>query len=277
MPVTRDEPGTPKAHPRKYDVEVAVFDRMTTEHRRILLPFEEYVAVYRKMGLSPWLESQPADSPVLEVGCWDGIHLFNLAQITKRPGIGIDISKASLDPAAQEARRTGLPVTFAAMDALRMGFPDGAFRTIFFFNALHHFFSQGFDEVLAEVRRVLHPQGRLFLGEVSLLYPYHCLAFVGARVIKKFARLDCIERNFTDNEMGLWPGLVRRRARRVGLEVVAGSVGFFSYVTRHAVPPDDKTPKLFRAVARTCALLGYLGPQPWKHDCLHMALERRKE
>lgn len=275
--MAQGDAGTATSDPRKYETEVAVFDRMTTERRRILLPFEEYVAVYRKMGLSPWLASQPADAPVLEIGCWDGLHLFNLSRITGRPGVGIDISVFSLAAAATEARRNGLPVTFAAMDALRTGFPDGTFRTIFFFNALHHFFSQGFAEVLAEVRRLLHPQGRLYLGEVSLLYPYNVLAFVGARVIKKFARVDCIERNFTDNEMGLWPGFIRRRARRVGLEVVAGSVGFFSYVTRHAVPPDDKTPRLFRAVARTCALLGYLGPEPWKHDCLHMALERRKE
>jgi hypothetical protein len=51
------------------------------------------------------------------------------------------------------------------------------------------------------------------------------------------------------------------------------------YVATFASGQTTKSgpPRLFRAVARTCALLGYLGPQPWKHDCLHMALERRKE
>jgi len=260
--------------PQAYSGEIAVFDRMIAEKRRIRLSLDVYAAIYRQTGILEWLGRQPVDEPALEIGSWDGLHLFNLWRLTERPGLGIDISARSLQAAEQSAREADLPIRFAVMDARQTGLKNNQFHTIVFFNTLHHFFSQGFDEVLAETRRLLHPKGRVFITEVSLLYPYYALAFCGARLIKRFARLDCIERNFTDNEMALWPGKIRRHANRVGLRVVPGSVGFVSYVTRHPLPPEDPTPRLFRAVARALRILGRLGPPSWKHDCLHMTFER---
>ncbi len=258
-----------------YHQDAERFDRMADEGRRTRLALPAYLRMYRAMGLLPWIESQPPDEPVLELGCCDGLHLLNLAEATGRPGLGVDVSAASLRAGKDQAAERNVPVRFARMDALRTGLPDAQFRTVLFFNTLHHFFFQGFDAALAEAARLLHPEGRLFIAELNLQYPYHVVAFVGAQVIKRFARIDCIERNFTDNEMALWPGKIVRGAQRTGLEPVDGSLGYFSYVAELPAAGSEESPWLFRAARGVCRLVGRLGPKSWRHDCLHLALERR--
>lgn len=250
---------------------------MALEGRRTRLPLEAYVAIYRGMGLMDWIEAQTPEEPMLELGCCDGLQLLNLAEATGRPAVGIDVSAASVAQGAREAADRRLPVRFAVMDALRTGFAAGRFRTVLFFNTLHHFFFRGFGDALAEAARVLHPEGRLFVAELSLLYPYHVLAFVGAQAIKRVARIEAVERNFTDNEMALWPGKIARHARRAGLEPVEGSTGYFSYVSAlPAATGDAASPAVFRAAWALCRAIGRMGPRSWRHDCLHMALEPRR-
>jgi len=256
-----------------WHLEAATFNRMADDRRRTHLPLAEHLGIYRRMGLLDWLSALPPDDPVLEIGTCDGLHLLNLAEADGRPGVGIDVSLGMLRRGRDDARARHLDVRFVVSDASRLGVGDGAVRTVLFFNVLHHFF-WGLQEVLAEAARVLAPGGRVFIGELSLLYPYHVLAFGGAQVIKRVARLDAIERTFTDNEMALWPGRIADRARRVGLRPVAGSVGFYPYVTRLPPAEGETSPWLFRAAWAVCRAVGRLGPRPWRHDSFHIALER---
>lgn len=257
-----------------WKADAATFDRMAADRRRTRLPPAEYLAIYGKMGLLDWLRFLPPDEPVLEIGCCDGLHLLNLAETRGRPGVGIDVSLAMLESGRAEAKARNLDVRFVASDASRLAVGGGAVRTVLLFNVLHHFFFRGLERVLAEAARVLAPGGRVFIGELSLLYPYHVLAFGGAQVIKRMARLDVIERTFTDNEMALWPGRIAALGRRVGLRPVAGSVGLYSYVTRLPAAEGETSPWLFRAAWAVCRAVGRLGPRAWRHDSFHMTLER---
>ena len=269
--------GTPKSRSdggQDWHLEAETFNRMADEKRRTRLPLAEYLALYGQMGLLDWLDSLPPGEPVLEIGCCDGLHLLNLAEARGRPGLGIDVSLAMLRSGRAEAAQRGLDVRFVASDALRLAVADRTARTVLLFNVLHHFFFRGLDGVLSESARVLAPGGRVFIGELSLLYPYHVLAFGGAQVTKRIARLDVIERTFTDNEMALWPGRIAGLARRVGLRPVAGSVGLYSYVTRLPTAEGETSPWLFRAAHAVCRAVGRLGPPAWRHDSFYMTLER---
>ncbi|MFO8013070.1 MAG: class I SAM-dependent methyltransferase [Phycisphaerae bacterium] len=257
-----------------WHLEATTFDRMAEERRRTRLPLAEHLAIYRDMGLLDWLDTRPPDEPVLEIGACDGLHLLNLAEARDRPGVAIDVSLAMLGSGLAEARARHLDVGFVASDALHLAVGDRTVRTVLLFNVLHHFFFHGLERILSEAGRVLKPGGRVFIGELSLLYPYHVLAFGGAQVIKRIARLDVIDRTFTDNEMALWPGRIADRARRVGLRPVAGSVGFYPYVTRLPPAEGETSPWLFRAAWAVCRAVGRLGPRAWRHDSFHMALER---
>jgi ubiquinone/menaquinone biosynthesis C-methylase UbiE len=257
-----------------WHLEATTFDRMAAERRRTRLPLAEHLAIYDQMELLNWLNALPPDEPVLEIGACDGLHLLNLAEARARPGVAIDVSLAMLGQGLAEARARHLDVGFVASDALHLAVGNRTVRTVLLFNVLHHFFFHGLERVLSEAARVLAPGGRVFIGELSLLYPYHVLAFGGAQMIKRLARLDVIDRTFTDNEMALWPRRIAAFGRRVGLQPVAGSVGLYSYVTRLPAAAGETSPWLFRAARAVCRAVGRLGPPAWRHDSFHMALER---
>ena len=53
-------------------------------------------------------------------------------------------------------------ICFQVMDAAKTNFGDSAFDTVILYNALYHIKGQ-YDEILAECRRVLKPEGHIFL------------------------------------------------------------------------------------------------------------------
>jgi SAM-dependent methyltransferase len=256
-----------------YRGDAVLFNRIAAEGRRTRLPLEWYGNLYRQMGLLPWLDGLSKDEPVLELGCCDALHPLNLSALTGRPAVGIDVSVESLRLGRREAVERRLSVHLAAMDALRTGLAAARFRTILFFGTLHHFFFGGLDEVVAEAARLLHPEGRMFVAEPSLLYPYHMVAFGGAHVIKRLARVEAIERTFTDHEMALWPRKLVRHGRRAGLAPVPGSLGYFDYVPLLPQGEGDTSPLAFRVARGVCRVIGRLGPRSWRHDMFHMTFE----
>jgi ubiquinone/menaquinone biosynthesis C-methylase UbiE len=75
--------------------------------------------------------------------------------------IGIDVAESRIIEARKNHEGTGLE--FVQMDAERIKFEDGRFDTVGMRHSLHHLTHPG--TVLAAVRRVLKPGGRLVFGE----------------------------------------------------------------------------------------------------------------
>jgi SAM-dependent methyltransferase len=93
-----------------------------------------------------------AGSTVLELGCGAG-----MLALLKRKGIvltGVDLSKEC----ALAARSNGYDHTFTA-ELSRLPFPDAGFDYVVSLDVLGHVVEEDKDAVLAEVRRVLRPDG----------------------------------------------------------------------------------------------------------------------
>ncbi len=109
-----------------------------------------------------WLASLPLAPPVLDVGCGDG--LFAERTFTASLAVGIDRDVAELAIARSRGRYRSL----AAADAARMPFHDGAFASVISNSVLEHL--ADLPATLAEIRRVLRPDGRLWFSVPSPLY-----------------------------------------------------------------------------------------------------------
>ena len=93
-----------------------------------------------------------ANSSVLELGCGAG-----MLALLKRKGVfltGVDLSSEC----ALAARRNGYDATFAA-DLSHLPFPDGQFDYVVSLDVLGHVDFEEKNAVLAEMRRVLRPDG----------------------------------------------------------------------------------------------------------------------
>jgi SAM-dependent methyltransferase len=109
-----------------------------------------------------WLASVPLAEPVLDVGCGDG--LFAERTFTKSLAVGLDRNPAELAIAKSRGRYRAL----AAADAARLPFHDGAFASVISNSVLEHL--ADLPATLAEIRRVLRADGRLWFSVPSPLY-----------------------------------------------------------------------------------------------------------
>ncbi len=103
---------------------------------------------------------------VLDVGCGTG----NLLRTTGRthPAVeltGLDPDEKALARARRKARRAGVAVRLDRGFAQELPYPDGSFDRVFSSLMLHHLDSGSKDALLAEVRRVLRPDGVLVLAD----------------------------------------------------------------------------------------------------------------
>jgi ubiquinone/menaquinone biosynthesis C-methylase UbiE len=119
-------------------------------------------------ALSSWHENalqlapEIADAALLEAGCGDGVFSIELA---KRGGrvTAFDFSQTAVDAARRRAETEGVAasIQFSVADLHRIPFPAAAFDLVFCCECLEHVGRPGV--VLAELRRVLKPGGRLVL------------------------------------------------------------------------------------------------------------------
>jgi SAM-dependent methyltransferase len=100
------------------------------------------------------LRSLEPGALILDLGCAGGAHMERLS--AGGTVVGVDTSVERLLPARRLA-----PVTAAAGE--RLPFADGRFDFVYVSHVLHH--ARDHRAVLAEIGRVLKPQGILFLIE----------------------------------------------------------------------------------------------------------------
>jgi ubiquinone/menaquinone biosynthesis C-methylase UbiE len=103
---------------------------------------------------------------VLDVGCGTGNLLRSTGRYRNVELVGLDPDPKALAKAGRKTRRAGLAVRLDRGFAQELPYPDGSFDRVFSSLMLHHLDSESKDTLLAEVRRVLRPDGRLILADV---------------------------------------------------------------------------------------------------------------
>lgn len=105
-----------------------------------------------------------AGKRILELGCGGGL----MAEEYARRGAtvtGIDRSVPSLRVARSHASESGLPIRYTGSVAERLPFPDAAFDAVVSADVLEHV--ESVEQVIAEVARVLRPDGRFVYDTVN--------------------------------------------------------------------------------------------------------------
>jgi len=97
---------------------------------------------------------------VLDLGCGCGYGADHLAVCGAAEVLGLDNSPAAVAYAREHYRRPGL--RFELGDARRTGLPDASFDLVVCFELIEHLAEQ--DELLAEIKRLLKPEGRLIIS-----------------------------------------------------------------------------------------------------------------
>ena len=134
--------------------------------RDIFLPL--YDPLTRLLGIGRALEALIAQAgllpghAVLDIGCGTGTLVSRIART--QPGVvitGLDPDPHALARARRKASRAGLRASFEQGFAEALPFGEGAFDRVFSSMMFHHLHRDVRPAVLAEVRRVLKPGGRL--------------------------------------------------------------------------------------------------------------------
>lgn len=141
--------------------------------KHFLLPL--YDVVHHVFGLHPIhlemvkLAGLRPGHRVLDVGCGTGNLLRSTGkQHRETELVGLDPDLKALARAERKARRAGLTMRLDRGFAQELPYPDGSFDRVFSSLMLHHLDSESKDALLAEVRRVLRPNGLLILADAVL-------------------------------------------------------------------------------------------------------------
>lgn len=119
-----------------------------------LLYFRQKLFRYRAVEQA--VARQPQVKRMLDIGCGDGENLLRFAGLPLHR-VGLEVSL----PRLHAARRQGLDVLQAGGE--RLPFPDAAFEMVYIAHVLHHV--ADYEQVLAEMGRVLAGNGRIFIAE----------------------------------------------------------------------------------------------------------------
>jgi ubiquinone/menaquinone biosynthesis C-methylase UbiE len=104
---------------------------------------------------------------VLDVGCGTGALAIAAARRVGQHGtvVGMDASPEMIDFARAKALRASAPVRFVRAPAHALPFPETQFDVVLCALALHHVPEPARPQVIAELRRVLAPGGRVLIVE----------------------------------------------------------------------------------------------------------------
>lgn len=97
-------------------------------------------------------------STALDLGCGIGRHSLALARLGYVT-TAFDASLAGLDYARQAAEEDGLAIIFERGEMTTLPFPDASFDFVLALNVIYHGDADVVRQTLAEIRRVLKPDG----------------------------------------------------------------------------------------------------------------------
>jgi ubiquinone/menaquinone biosynthesis C-methylase UbiE len=139
--------------------------------KQFLMPL--YDVVHHVFGVHPVHREMVAlaglrdGQRVLDVGCCTGNLLRTTGKLHPEVElVGLDPDAVSLARAGRKARRAGVTMRLDRGFAQELPYPDDSFDHVFSSLMLHHLDDASKDALLAEVRRVLRPDGVLVLADV---------------------------------------------------------------------------------------------------------------
>jgi ubiquinone/menaquinone biosynthesis C-methylase UbiE len=110
-------------------------------------------------GMARFLSLMGGRGPVLDIGCGAGRDMAWIERVSGLDVVGVDLSAGMLAQARRSARGPLL-----RMDMRRLACADAAFRGVWCCAALLHVPRSDITGALGEIRRVLAPEGALFLA-----------------------------------------------------------------------------------------------------------------
>lgn len=111
------------------------------------------------------------DKVVLDVGCGAGGKSLYYVTLGAAKVVGIDIVPYYKEQSDELAKKLGINgFEFRCEDAANLTFPDNTFDTVIMNDAMEHVAKP--EEVLAELRRVLKPGGRIYCNFPPYGHPY---------------------------------------------------------------------------------------------------------
>ena len=99
---------------------------------------------------------------ILDLGCGLGRHSLLFAYHGFKT-TAVDISKEAIDFIRNSSKKAGLDILSKVADMCDLPFADDAFDCVFAMHSAGHCDTAGMKRVLAEIRRVLKPEGTVFL------------------------------------------------------------------------------------------------------------------
>jgi ubiquinone/menaquinone biosynthesis C-methylase UbiE len=157
--------------------------KLTDEDRAINQPMEKMVVTYdaymRKMtfGREQILRQKtvelafvkPGDS-VLEVGCGTGSLTLEAKRHAGPSGkvVGIDVISSMVEYSQHKAAQENLDVAFQLGTINDLPFPDKSFDAVLCSFMIFHMSKETREKGIAEIFRVLKPQGRLLIVDLAM-------------------------------------------------------------------------------------------------------------
>ncbi len=199
----------------------------------------------------------------LDLGCGTGVMLDRLGERYARV-VGVDISAEMLEGYDLSGLREGLAVHLALADMAALPFAGGSFDVVVCRSALHHMEDE--VGVLAEIARVLAPEGRLILGEPANDNLLTRAARAWVRRRPSFGKIHTIDRAYTRRqlrELLQQAGLVVRREVRFGFIAYPLCDNPDLVPVLKKLPFADAIARGLRAVDRLLARVPLLSSQSW--------------
>jgi ubiquinone/menaquinone biosynthesis C-methylase UbiE len=126
---------------------------------------------------------------VLDLGCGTGTLTIMVKQAHPNSEVsGLDGDPQILEIARHKAAQAGSPITFDEGMAFQLPYPNASFDRVLSSMVFHHLTTQDKEKSLAEIYRVLKPDGELHLVDFGV--PHGFYAKIISSLMRRFERLD---------------------------------------------------------------------------------------